>query len=245
MSSHVIPAQLSPSLQRDLYSGGGYLELNPTWHVEDSSWKASQIVKCVQRNQLHPSSVCEIGCGAGEVLAQFHRLMPENCSFTGYEISPQAFQLCEKRQKERLRFRLENLLQDADAYFDLVLAIDVFEHVDDYLGFLRRLRRKGQFKLFHIPLDLSVQSVLRASQILKQRKTVGHLHHFTKETALAALTDTSYEILDCFYTPYSFACVAGSFTRTLLQSARKVSYALNADLTVRVLGGWSLMVLTR
>jgi 2-polyprenyl-3-methyl-5-hydroxy-6-metoxy-1,4-benzoquinol methylase len=171
--------------------------------------------------------------------------MPENCSFTGYEISPQAFQLCEKRQKERLRFRLENLLQDADAYFDLVLAIDVFEHVDDYLGFLTRLRRKGQFKLFHIPLDLSVQSVLRASQILKQRKTVGHLHHFTKETALAALTDTAYEILDCFYTPYSFACEAGSFTRTLLRSARKVSYALSADLTVRVLGGWSLMVLTR
>jgi hypothetical protein len=46
-------------------------------------------------------------------------------------------------------------------------------------------------------------------------------------------------------TPYSFAYETQSLSRTLLQAARKASYALNADLTVRLFGGWSLMVLTR
>lgn len=245
MSRDSTPAPISSNSSQDLYRDGAYLELNPTWHVEDSPWKAGQIFKCIQRNQLRPKSVCEVGCGTGEVLHQLHLLMPNDCSFTGYEISPQAFRLCQTREKDRLRFRLANPLHNDEAYFDLVLAIDVFEHVEDYLGFLRQLRRKGQYKIFHIPLDLSVQSVFRSSPILKQRKTVGHIHHFTKDTALAALTDTTHEIVDYFYTPYSFNGPARSFTRLLLQSARSVSYAFDADMTVRVFGGWSLMVLTR
>jgi cyclopropane fatty-acyl-phospholipid synthase-like methyltransferase len=229
----------------DLYTDGKYFELNPTWHIEDSAWKAQQIFKSIQRNHLNPNSVCEVGCGAGEVLSQLQHLMPRNCSFTGYEVSPQAFRLCEKRDKDRLKFRLTDALQDNEAYFDLVLAIDVFEHVEDYLSFLRELRKKGLHKIFHIPLDLSVQAVLRSTPIIKQRQTVGHKHHFTKDTALASLKETGYEIVDYFYTPYSFECRTRSFKRWLLGSSRKICYALNADLTVRIFGGWSLMVLTR
>jgi SAM-dependent methyltransferase len=244
MSTDVPRRQLANSSQ-DLYRDGGYLELNPGWHVGDSPWKARQIFKCIQRNQLRPKSVCDFGCGIGEVLSQLRLLMPTDCSFTGYEISTQALRVCQTREQDRLRFRLVNPLDDDEAYFDLVLAIDVFEHVKDYLGFLRQLRGKGQYKMFHIPLDLSVQSVLRSSPILKQRKTVGHIHHFTKDTALAVLTDTAYEIVDYFYTPYSSNYPTQSFTSFLVESARMVSYAFDADMTVRVLGGWSLMVLTR
>ena len=79
------------------------------------------------------------------------------------------------------------------------MAIDVFEHVEDYFGFLRKLREKAEYKIFHIPLDLSVQTVLRSSPIIKGRKSVGHIHYFTKETALETLKDTGYEIIDYFY----------------------------------------------
>jgi 2-polyprenyl-3-methyl-5-hydroxy-6-metoxy-1,4-benzoquinol methylase len=60
---------------------------------------------------------------------------------------------------------LKDFLEEKDTYFDVVMAIDVFEHVEDYLGFIRRLRVKGEYKVFHIPLDLSVQTVLRVSPI--------------------------------------------------------------------------------
>jgi len=43
------------------------------------------------------------------------------------------------------------------------MAIRLFEHVEDYLGFLRKMKTKATFKVFHIPLDLSVQTVLRMS----------------------------------------------------------------------------------
>jgi len=49
---------------------GNYLENNPTWHIEDSPWKAKQIFKMLNKNSINPKSIAEIGCGAGEILNQ-------------------------------------------------------------------------------------------------------------------------------------------------------------------------------
>lgn len=232
-------------MSEKIYTTGEYLERNPTWHVEDSLWKDKQIQKIIVNNKLHPSSICEVGCGAGEILNQLYLHMPDDVSFVGYEISPQAFELCQQRKKDRLHFHLKNLLEDEEAFFDIVLAIDVFEHVEDYLSFLRKLREKGVYKIFHIPLDLSVQTVLRGSPILKVRYNVGHLHYFTKETAMATLIDTGYEIIDYFYTGASIDLPAKSFKSLLARLPRKIIYNLSKDMAVRVLGGYSLMVLTK
>ena len=45
-----------------------YLNVNPTWHVEDSAWKTTQILKILGRNKITPHNVSEIGYGAGEIL---------------------------------------------------------------------------------------------------------------------------------------------------------------------------------
>lgn len=228
-----------------MYITNEYLEMNPTWHVEDSPWKAKQILKIIKNNNINPRSICEVGCGAGEILNQLYFLMPNNVSFVGYEISPSAFELCQQRKKDRINFYLKNLLEDKDAFFDLILAIDLFEHIEDYLGFLKKLRQKGMYKIFHIPLDLSVQTILRNSPIIKERQKVGHIHYFTKETAMATLKDAGYEIIDYFYTASSIDLPNKSFKTLLASLPRKIMFKLNKDIAVRVLGGYSLMVLTR
>lgn len=93
--------------------------------------------------------------------------------------------MCNRKVRHNLRYFHKDLLDESESGFDVVMAIDVFEHVEDFFGFLRSLREKGTYKIFHIPLDLSVQWVLRSSPLIKQRLSVGHIHHFTKETALA------------------------------------------------------------
>lgn len=232
-------------MTENIYTDGTYLEKHPTWHVEDSSWKAQQIIRMIEVNGLRPESIGEVGCGAGEVLNQLHLKMHQNISFTGYEISPQAFELCRERTKDRLQFCLTNLFEDEAAFFDIVLAIDVFEHVEDYFGFLRRLQRKGALKVFHIPLDLSVLTVLRSSPIARRRQMLGHIQYFTKETALATLKDTGYEIIDWFYTAGSVDLPAKSFKSFCAKLPRRIFYSLNSDLAVRMLGGYSIMVLAK
>lgn len=233
------------SIVNKIYSNGSYLKDNPTWHEEDSPWKAEQIAKILLRNNIHPASVCEIGCGAGEVLRSLKSRLNGDTKYSGYEISPQAFEICQQKKAENLEFHLKDLLADDGAKFDVVMAIDVFEHIEDCFGFLRKLRPKGRYQVFHIPLDLSVQTVLRATPITNARESVGHIHYFTKETALAILNDTGYEVVDHFYTNGSLDLPHRGWKSSLLKLPRKILYSIQKDWCVRMLGGSSLLVLTR
>lgn len=227
-----------------IYSDGGYLTRNPSWHVEDSPWKARQIERILRQNAVNPRSIAEVGCGAGEILVQLQKAFP-NSEFSGFEVSPQAFALCQEREGERIHFHLKDLLEEQTADFDVLLAIDVFEHIDDYLGFLKQVRNKARFKVFHIPLDLSLQTLFRVSPIIKQRDAVGHLHYFFKDTALATLKYCGYEVIDSFYTGAGVENTHLSLGGRLLKLPRKFMFNINPDVAVRVLGGYSLLVLAQ
>ena len=164
---------------------------------------------------------------------------------TGFEISPQAFAICSAKQADGLDFRLEDLLELESQPFDLLLAIDVFEHVPDYLGFLRKLKGRGDYKLFHIPLDLSVQALLRGTSFPVLRERTGHLHYFFKYSALATLRDCGYEILDWKYTRSSQELPGKGLRTRIANIPRKIAQAVSEDFSARLLGGYSLLVLTR
>ena len=140
---------------KNTYTDGTYYTNNPTWHSEDSHWKAKKILSLIKKNNLVSKTICEVGCGSGEILNQLSEKMPKDASFSGYEISPQAFSLCKSKEKSNLKFYLEDLQKGQKVLFDLVMAIDVIEHVEDYLGFLRKLKKYGKYKIFHIPFDQS------------------------------------------------------------------------------------------
>jgi SAM-dependent methyltransferase len=232
-------------MREEIYTQGEYFEKNPTWHIEDSPWKAEQLIKIIDRNHLQPTTICEVGCGAGEILNQLYYQLPQNIEFTGYEISPQAYALCQKRVKEMLQFYLKNFVDDKEAFFDLVIAIDLIEHIENCYGFLRDLHKKAEYKIIHVPLELSVQTVLRSKPIIKSRQDVGHIHYFTKETAMAILADTGYKVLDYFYTGSSIDLPVNSFRTLFARLPRKIAYKISKDLAVRLLGGYSLMILAK
>jgi SAM-dependent methyltransferase len=183
------------------YSDGAYLEHAPDWHAGEAAWKAGKVLEMIERHGLGPSSVCDVGCGAGEVLACLRARMGPQAQFRGFDISPQAVALAKTKEAPNLEFFNLDFARDRHDVFDLVLLLDVFEHVPDYLSFLSQLRKRGRQFIFHIPLDLHAQSVLRKSRyMLSMREQFGHLHYFTLETALATLADTGYTVLDHFYT---------------------------------------------
>jgi cyclopropane fatty-acyl-phospholipid synthase-like methyltransferase len=197
----------------------------------------------LRKNHISPRTICDVGCGSGEVLKQLQENLDNDCVFLGYDVSPQAFELAKGRANEKLQFKLADFLEE-QTNFDLILVLDVIEHLEDYFGFLRRLRARSHYTIFHIPLDLSVQTVFRKKALLKRRELYAHLHYFTKETALRTLGDTGYEVLDYFYTPRSidFGSEPGE---KLLKLPRQVSFAIHRDFAARLLGGFSLLVLAR
>jgi cyclopropane fatty-acyl-phospholipid synthase-like methyltransferase len=228
----------------DRYFDGAYLAHNPTWHAEHSATKARWIDSILRRNALEPLTIAEVGCGSGEILVELRKQRPD-ARFTGFEISPDAYAICSPKAQAGLEFRLDDLLKAPDERFDLLLAIDVFEHVPDYLGFLKALRGKAGHIIFHIPLDLSVQALLRGTSYPILRDQTGHLHYFFKYTALATLRDCGYEVVDWNYTRSSQELPGKGLRTKIANLPRRMMQLVSEDLSARLFGGYSLMVLTR
>ncbi len=228
-----------------IYTSGDYLERNPTWHVEESPWKANQVIRMILQDHIEPKTICEVGCGAGEILKQLQKYMSDDCLFWGYDISPQAFELSKGKVNDRLKFKLADFRQEKDTFFDIILVMDVIEHLEDYYSFLRDIKPKGQYKILHIPLDLSVQTVFRSQGLLHVRRTYGHIHYFTKETALQMLSDVGYDVIDYCYTARALELPSKQIKRKLMKLPRKLLSSVDEDLAARILGGWSLLALAQ
>lgn len=225
------------------YVDGTYLRQNPDWHVADSAWKVQQILKILRSNQVNPSTVLDVGCGAGEVLRLLQQSLVPDCELWGSDISPQALELSRQRASEQLHFAASEQ-ELPNRVFDLVIAIDVLAHVEDYRAFLRKLKTQGTYKLLHIPLDLSVQHLLRERSMARRRRLHTHLHYFSRRTVMFALEDLQYEILDWHYTPRNID-IPDHLGGKLLKIPRKILFGMNRNLAVNILGGFSLMVLAK
>jgi predicted TPR repeat methyltransferase len=230
-----------------LYTSGQYLANTGSWHAEDSAWKADYISVILERNRIACESYVEVGCGAGGILDALSG-MPRFAStrLYGYDISPKAIELCEARQNPRIRFACQDVFADAHTDgVDVLAAIDVFEHVPDYMGFLERCQRKARYKIYHVPLEIHVSAVLRG-KVDSGRYSVGHLHYFTAESAIATLRDTGHRIIDQNFTDLALLTKAGRGpARAAANLLRRMVSAVSPQQAARLLGGISLLVLTQ
>lgn len=227
----------------NLYTGLGYLESNPRWHEEDSSWKAMQVARLLADFGIRPASVVDVGCGAGGVLQSLRPHVPDECTLTGYDISPVAIARCRGKENGRLSYVNADYLSLEVVPSDVILALDVVEHIEDYFSFLRALRSRGRHFVFHIPLDLHVSSVMRIQPLLEARRRVGHIHYFCRETALAVLLEAGYTPIAERYTAGSLELTSASRRSALLRLPRRALFRIAPHAAVRWLGGFSLLVL--
>jgi len=87
-----------------------------------------------------PIRVLDAGCGTGYILAGMAQDMP-NAQCTGVDLSPQPLRYAIKRGVKRCYTSVAENLPFQDAQFDLVLSLDVYEHLDDDEAALREAYR--------------------------------------------------------------------------------------------------------
>lgn len=231
-------------LPYDKYQSGDYLRDNPDWDQSDSPWKAAQVIGMLRDHRVQPGKVVEVGCGAGGVLAELERHLPIT-KFTGFDIAPDAARFWQSHKSPRVSFVGGDFLTLNSSRFDLLLLLDVIEHVPDPLAFLTALRSHADLFLFHIPLDLSAAGVLREAPLLHVRNKVGHIHYFTKGLALQLLQECGFEIIEWRYTGAAFNAPGRSWKTRLASLPRSFVQLLHKDLGVRLFGGETLLVLAK
>ena len=76
------------------------------------------------------------------------------------------------------------------------------------------------------------------------RRALGHLHYFTRETAFATLQDSGYIVLDWFYTPAGVDLAQPGLKSAIANVLRRTCFRFAPEKSVLTLGGYALMVLT-
>lgn len=229
----------------DIYNDQTYLKHNPTWGEEDAPMKADAIARLLSKNIISFKTIAEAGCGSGEILVQLEKKFPNTEKFYGFDISKDALQISKKKETDRIHFELLDLAgnKHAELRFDVLLVIDVLEHLPDYFAFLDGIRSKSTYTIFHIPLDMSVWSLFREKMLIESKERVGHIHAFTEEFILSILIDSGFDIIDKMYTPPTYT--HQSIKQKIVHGIRKFIFLLNKKLASKTIGGYSIMVLTK
>lgn len=231
-------------LPYSIYESGDYLKNNPSWDREDCSWKAGFVIEFLRNHKIMPVSICDIGCGSGGVLAEVKQSYPESDLF-GYDIAPDAAQFWSEYTKMNINFILGDFIELNTLKYDIILLLDVIEHLLDPITFLVNIQEFSQYIILHIPLDISAITVLREKPILRQRETVGHIHYFTKNLALSLLKECGYQVIDWKYSGAAFQGPRRTWKTKLAAPARRLAYTVNKDFGVRALGGETLFILAK
>ena len=227
------------------YLESTYLQENPEWDSEDAPWKARQIHQFLAENNVSPKSICDIGCGSGACLFELRKFYPD-AEMSGYDIAPDAASFW--NYSEELKIHLENTdaSQLEDLHCDVLMLLDVIEHVADPHGFIASYADKADLLLFHIPLDLSAQSVFRESPLLYVRNKVGHIHYYTRNRALALIEECGLQVISARFTDAAFSSPQKTWRTSLANVFRRMAYlVIGKDAAVRLLGGETLLVLAR
>lgn len=232
------------NLPKNKYLSSDYFELNPTWDIKDSPWKAKKVTEILLYAGLSPETICEVGCGAGGVLAELRKSYPD-AGLYGFDIAPAVKRYWLQHTDFGIHFELGNFFELSYKSYDVILLLDVIEHIQDPFEFLNRLRFKAKYYIFHIPLDLSAISVLREKPLLYVRHKVGHIHYFTRQLGLSLLKECGFDIMHSRYTKAYTASPQCNFKTRLAGLPRRIAYWINKDWGVRLFGGETLMVLAR
>ena len=231
-------------LKKDIYEDGSYWVKNPTFHEEDSSFKAKSFIQIIEKNNINIINLLDIGCGSGKFLNELYK-WHDQIDYLGIDVSNEIIEKAINNNNKNIKFECKTF-EKINKNFSIITLNDVFEHVENYISFLKSIKGMAKYYYFNIPLDMNVLSVL-LHKYQNFRKELGHLHYFSKKSALETLIYCGYEIVDFKYnisvlhalkTKPSFSKLIALFPRLLLN-------LVNKDLGVHLLGGSSLSVICK
>lgn len=230
-----------------------YWLANPGYHLEDSEFKAAGVVAALENLEM-PSRlrICDVGCGAGGVVHHVAEMLNDSGHevdrAVGYDISPRAIS-----QGTMLFPNLEFHVggaTDVPSGWDLILAMDVIEHLENYHKFLRDLRGKAALYAFHIPMELSALRALHQIEFAEAIEQSGHIHSFCETTALKTIESLGFVTVHRAWTDVDYqqrrkAAERPGWKRMLVNGVRSAIFRVCPSFAVALLGGKSLLLIFR
>ncbi len=137
---------------------------------------------------LHVNTVLDVGCGSGDNLAALRITLP-HLDLSGVDVSPEALALAAQRVPDANLSDLDVQHEKIDKRFDLVMAIQVIEHLADDTAALRNMALMSRQWV----LATTMRGHMRPSE-----KTIGHFRNYSDSDLRQKATAAGLEVSDLF-----------------------------------------------
>lgn len=146
--------------------------------------------------ELAPQSVLDAGCGEGETIRRLGNLLP--ALLVGFDLNPDSVAWCAANFPGR-QFSVEDIfhLPYPDASFDLVLCLEVLEHLDRPAAALSELSRVArQAVVVSVPHEpwFRLGNLLRGKYLSRWGDHPEHIQHYNRHS-LARLLAGAAEVV--------------------------------------------------
>ena len=219
------------------YLDGRYARDNPGWHAEDAPHKARAVHAVLTRLGWRRGLILDVGCGTGDVLRELASLggaADEPPRWEGWDpFAPL------RPETRGVRLVPRDPLRERPPA-DVALCLDVLEHLEAPGPALEALVAIAPRVVLRIPLEVSLRDVLRPAAALEARRRYGHLHHWSRATALAMLQERGLTPVDVGLDRVPVA--PASPTGWPTEIARRLAARAGATRAADLLGGFSVIV---
>ena len=185
----------------NIYTNEQYATLHKDWHIEDTNAKvmdmsvfSPSILSAVNKPEFN---IADVGCGLGGVL---HGMIKDLSRQPGVKVTGAAFEISEyaattgKQMFPELNWINRQLLE-TDGPYDVIMFIDVFEHLENPWEMLRLASKVAKFMLIRQPL-LDNYSNFRTNNYKHQRDHWGHISFFNERSFIDMAKATGWSQFD-------------------------------------------------
>jgi cyclopropane fatty-acyl-phospholipid synthase-like methyltransferase len=229
----------------DHYTGGAYWA---TRRGARSDYKVPLVLNALAAAGIglrDEMSVLEVGCGNGAFLWPFSEAVAQNGVrpvLHGIDIAANAIDEAQQVGGANPPRFICSSLESHPGEYDLVLAIDVVEHVPCPLTFLSELRRFAPTLLLHLPIEHSILHLMTRRPTASYR-AYRHIHFFSLESARLLIQEAGWQVKGVRHSAADAATLKlqSSPLLRVARSARYLAYKAMPRATTIVAGG-SVMV---
>lgn len=140
-------------------------------------------------SRLEFRSVLDFGCGEGTLLKMIAQAYP-NVSLAGSELSETAMHFCREQLPRANLLHLDIVQNDESGLsYDLIILVQVLEHLKDDLAALRKLKTMCRgYVLISVP----------GGELDDHAKKNGHYRHYTKDGLVQKMEQAGFRVVRAF-----------------------------------------------
>jgi len=200
---------------KNLYLSNEYIVKNPSLHEEDSPWKVRKIIPLVDRavSNLNRKEInlLDAGGGAGLILKAVSVYIEEKHGIKvnrfALDLSPAMLKIQKKNNPDLKKALSEDVCKTSlgDKEIDLMLVIDLLEHISNPVEALEEIKRISRFAIFKVPMEgnLSLRIwnfINRGKPRRRLVKTIGHINVYSFGKLKRRIEKHAGRVLDSYFT---------------------------------------------